>query len=75
MWPLSSSSQDKSSPLSDAASLAELGVGPWLVQELALLQLRSLQAEDSQASLALAEERAVALPSEELLPDVDAERP
>lgn len=75
MWPLSSSSQDRSSPLSDAASLAELGVGPWLVQELALSQLRSLQEEVSQASSASAVAVAAPDSSEELLQDDGDARP
>lgn len=75
MWPLSSSSQDRLSPLSDADSLAELGVGPWLVQELALSQLRSLQAEASQASSESAVAEAAPDSSEELLQDDDDARP
>jgi len=75
VWLHSLSLQDRSLLAWDAEPLAALGAVPLLVLELARWQLRSLLAEDSQASsesVVVAEAEAY---SEELLPADGGERP
>jgi len=72
VWQPYSNSHDKSLVNWGGELWADLAVVPSLVQELALLQLRSLLGVDSQDSSELVEV-AVALP--ELLPEDDEERP
>lgn len=71
MWQLSSHSQDRYSRSWDGELWAGPGAVPLLVQELALLQLRSLLGVDSQDSSVL-EAVAVELPESSEDPPGDA---